>query len=189
MSGFYDVFLNVDPRRQYNLVESCGEFLKRLPGGFPMSESLRSRFYRWGFNLFPAYCATGARITFISHDFREVRVRLPLTWQTRNYVGTIFGGSMYAAVDPVYMLMLIKNLGPDYVVWDKSACITFKKPGRTPLFAHFVLYDGELDAIRNELTRNRSVDRTYHVDLTDKEGVLHASIEKVVYIRLKEPGV
>jgi acyl-coenzyme A thioesterase PaaI-like protein len=75
-----------------------------------MHESLRSRFYRWGFNLFPAYCATGARITFISHDFREVRIKLPLSWQTRNYVGTIFGGSMCAAIDPVYMLMLIMNL-------------------------------------------------------------------------------
>ena len=117
-----------------------------------MSESLRSRVFRWGFNLFPAYCATGARITYISRDFREVHVRLPLSWQTRNYVGTIFGGSMYAAVDPVYMLMLIKNLGPDYVVWDKSACINFKKPGRTPLFASFVLDEAELDANRESRT-------------------------------------
>jgi acyl-coenzyme A thioesterase PaaI-like protein len=145
--------------------------------------------YRWGFNLFPAYCATGARITFISHDFREVRIKLPLSWQTRNYVGTIFGGSMYAAVDPVYMLMLIKNLGPDYVVWDKSACIRFRKPGRATLFARFVLEEGELDAIRSALTHSHSADRTYQVELTDKEGVVHASVEKVVYIRPKKRDV
>ena len=150
-----------------------------------MSESLRSRFYRWGFNLFPAYCATGARITYIARDFREVRVKLPLSWQTRNYVGTIFGGSMYAAVDPVYMLMLIKSLGSDYVVWDKSACINFKKPGRTTLFARFVLDDKEIEAIRSELAHSHSVDRTYHVDLTDREGVIHATVDKVVYVRLK----
>ena len=150
-----------------------------------MSESLRSKVYRWGFNLFPAYCATGARITYISNDFREIRVRLPLSWQTRNYVGTIFGGSMYAAVDPVYMIMLIKNLGPDYVVWDKSACINFKKPGRTPLFARFTLDEGELYAIRSELTHRHSVGRTYLIELTDREGVIHASVEKVIYIRLK----
>ncbi len=154
-----------------------------------MPESLRSRIYRWGFNLFPAYCATGARITFISRDFREVRIRLPLSWQTRNYVGTIFGGSMYAAIDPVYMLMLIKNLGPGFVVWDKSACIQFKKPGRTTLFARFVLEEGELDAIRSSLTHSHSVDRTYQVELTDKKGVVHASVEKVVYIRTKERSV
>ena len=151
-----------------------------------MSESLKSKFLRWGFNLFPAYCSTGARITYISHDFREVVVRLPLSWQTRNVVGTIFGGSMYAAVDPVYMLMLIKNLGPDYVVWDRSACIDFKKPGRTALFARFQIDGAELDTIRRELEQVRHVDRVYHVDLVDEQGTVHASVEKVVYIRRKE---
>lgn len=151
-----------------------------------MPESLRSKFLRWGFNLFPAYCATGARITYVASDFREVRIRLPLSWQTRNYVGTIFGGSMYAAVDPVYMLMLIKNLGKDYVVWDKSACITFKKPGRTALFARFLIDEKELGTITSELERARHVDRTYRVDLTDEQGTVHASVEKVVYIRKKE---
>ncbi|MHB8844953.1 MAG: DUF4442 domain-containing protein [Nitrospirota bacterium] len=151
-----------------------------------MPESLKSKFLRWGFNLFPAYCATGARITYVASDFREVRIRLPLSWQTRNYVGTIFGGSMYAAVDPVYMLMLIKNLGKDYVVWDKSACITFKKPGRTALFARFQIDGKELETITSELEHARHVDRTYRVDLTDEQGTVHASVEKVVYIRKKE---
>ncbi len=154
-----------------------------------MDESLRSRLYRWGFNLFPAYCATGARITYISRDFREVHVKLPLTWQTRNYVGTIFGGSMYAAVDPVYMLMLIKNLGPNYVVWDKSACINFKKPGRTTLFARFELGYQDIEAIRKDLVENRSIDRTYQVELTDKKGIVHASVEKVIYIRPKKRNI
>src|SRR2546422_8429965 len=58
------------------------------------------------------------------------RSRLPLSWRTRNYVGTIFGGSMYGAVDPVYMVMLIKLLGPGYTVWDKAAAIRFRRPGR-----------------------------------------------------------
>jgi acyl-coenzyme A thioesterase PaaI-like protein len=153
-----------------------------------MSESLKSKFLRWGFNLFPAYFSTGARITYISRDFREVVVKLPLSWQTRNIVGTIFGGSMYAAVDPVYMLMLIRNLGPDYVVWDRSACIDFKKPGRTALFARCHVDEDEIVTIRRELERVRHVDRTYHVDLVDEQGTVHASIEKVVYVRKKAPG-
>jgi acyl-coenzyme A thioesterase PaaI-like protein len=151
-----------------------------------MPESFKTKFIRWGFNLFPAYWSTGAHITYVASDFREVRIRLPLSWQTRNYVGTIFGGSMYAAVDPVYMLMLIMNLGKDYVVWDKSACIKFKKPGRTALIARFLLDGNELDVIKQELEHVRHVDRTYHVDLTDEQGIVHASVEKVVYIRKKE---
>jgi hypothetical protein len=97
-----------------------------------------------------------------------------------------FGGSMYAAVDPVYMLMLIMNLGKDYIVWDKSACIDFKKPGRTALYARFLLDESELDSIKRELEHARHIDRTYHVDLADEQGLVHASVEKVVYIRKKE---
>lgn len=150
-----------------------------------MPESFKSKLIRWGFNLFPAYCSTGARITYVADDFREVRVRLPLSWQTRNIVGTIFGGSMYAAVDPVYMLMLIRNLGPDYVVWDRSACIDFKKPGRDTLFASFRIDGDEIETIKRELLQARHVDRVYHVDLADEKGTVHASVDKVVYVRKK----
>lgn len=94
---------------------------------------------RWAFNFFPAFRGTGAWITYIAWDYLEVRVRLPLSWRTRNYVGTIFGGSMYAAVDPFFMIMLIKRLGPRYVVWDKAASIRFRKPGRSTLYARFVI--------------------------------------------------
>src|SRR5476649_186552 len=110
-----------------------------------MSESTESRWMRWKFFFFPCYFGTGARVTYIAGDYKEMRVALPLSWRTRNYVGTIFGGSMYGAVDPIYMLMLMKNLGQDYVVWDKAASIRFKKPGKTTLQARFVLSQEELD--------------------------------------------
>ena len=153
-----------------------------------MAESLKTRLFRWGFNFFPAYRGTGARITYIAGDWREVRIQLPLNWRTRNYVGTTFGGSLYGAVDPFYMIMLIKNLGPDYVVWDKAASIRFRKPGRATLYARFVLDEEELEAIKSALGNARSVERTYHVDLTDAEGVAHASVEKVIYVARKEQG-
>src|SRR3954467_6939617 len=102
-----------------------------------MPESWRTRIDRWGFNFFPAYRGTGGRITYLADDYHEVHVKLPLSWRTRNYVGTIFGGSLYGAVDPVYMIMLIKILGSDYIVWDKAATIRFKRPGRETLRAKF----------------------------------------------------
>jgi hypothetical protein len=126
---------------------------------------------RWAFNLFPAYRGTGGRVTYIAADWSEVRVKLPLNWRTRNYVGTIFGGSLYGAVDPFCMIQLIKRLGPEYVVWDRAASIRFRKPGRGTLFARFVIEDEELEAIRNALESAPSVDRVYQVDLVDAAGV------------------
>jgi acyl-coenzyme A thioesterase PaaI-like protein len=151
-----------------------------------MSESFQSRLLRWKFNLFPAYRGTGARLAYIASDFREVRIRLPLSWRTRNYVGTIFGGSLYGAVDPIYMIMLIRILGPEFAVWDKAATIRFLKPGRTTLHATFRLDDAELDAIRNATATGEAVDRSYNVDLVDAEGTVHASVEKVVYVRRRK---
>jgi hypothetical protein len=109
-----------------------------------MPESRTTRLARFRYNWFPAYRGTGGRITYIAGDWREVRIRLPLNWRTRNYVGTIFGGSMYGAVDPFYMVMLIRCLGPEYIVWDKTASIRFRRPGTATLFATFVLTDNDL---------------------------------------------
>jgi acyl-coenzyme A thioesterase PaaI-like protein len=148
-----------------------------------MTESFASRKMRWGFNLFPAYRGTGGRITYIASDFHEARVRLPLNWRTRNYVGTIFGGSLYGAVDPLYMILLIKILGPDYTVWDKAATIRFLKPGRSTLYARFVIEEEEIQTIRRLLETAPSIDRVYRVDLTDAAGVVHAAVEKTIYIR------
>ncbi len=152
-----------------------------------MPESFESRKLRWGFNLFPAFRGTGARVTYISSDFREALVRLPLNWRTRNYVGTIFGGSLYGAVDPLYMILLIKILGPDYTVWDKAATIRFVKPGRSILSARFLIEEDEIAAIERLLENASSVDRVYRVDLTDAAGVVHATVEKTIYIRKNTP--
>ncbi len=151
-----------------------------------MPESLRTRLARWGFNVFPAYWGTGGRVTYIADDYREVHVELPLSWRTRNYVGTIFGGSIYAAVDPVYMIMLMKNLGRDYLVWDKAALVRFRKPGRDTLRARFTVSLQELEAIRSAVAEAGRVDRVYRVELSDGAGMVHADVEKTIHIRRRE---
>jgi len=139
-------------------------------------------------NLWPCYWGTGVRLKYVAKDYRELRLEVPLDWRTRNYVGTIFGGSMYGAVDPVYMLMLIKNLGSSYEVWDKAATIRFKKPGRSTLHATFRLDQEEIDLIKRQLSSADSIDRAYNIDLTDEKGVLCATVEKVIHIRRKTIG-
>jgi len=93
---------------------------------------------------------------------------------------------LYAAVDPIYMLMLIRRLGPEFVVWDKAATIQFKKPGRETLQARFILSDDELRAIRSALEKQRSVDRSYIIDFVDSSGTVYVTVEKIIYIRRRE---
>ena len=114
-----------------------------------------------------------------------MRIKIPLNWRTKNYVGTIYGGSMYGGIDPIYMLMLIKNLGQNYIVWDKAATIRFKKPGKETLFADFKLTQAELDEIKTVLQGQKSLDKIYKVELKDKNGQVHCVIEKTLYIANK----
>lgn len=150
-----------------------------------MSESFKTKIMRWGFNFFPVYRRTGARITYIADDWHEVLISLPLNWRTRNYVGTIFGGSMYGAVDPIYMVMFIKLLGPEYIVWDKAASIQFKSPGRSTLRAKFRIEDRELNAIREELQSKNKLDRVYQVELRDKDDNVCVLVEKTIHFKKK----
>jgi len=152
-----------------------------------MPESFKSRLTRIAFNFFPCYRRTGVRVTYAASDMHEVRIELPLNWKTRGYNGTLFGGSIYACVDPVYMTMLSVLLGRQYVVWDKAATIDFKRAGRSTLFSTFKLPEGEIDAIRAELEQAERVERVYDVALVDGAGVLHAAFRKTIVIRKRKP--
>jgi hypothetical protein len=150
-----------------------------------VKESLKTKIYKFGFNLFPAFRGTGGKVTFISGDFKEIHLKLPLNWRTKNYVGTIYGGSMYGSIDPIYMFMLLKTLGKQFIIWDKAASIRFIKPGRTTLYAKFTLSDTELSCIKQELNSNSKIDRVYQVELVDKDGVVYAKVDKTLHIRQK----
>jgi len=145
-------------------------------------ESVYTAWYRRGFNFFPAFRRTGGRVCFISDDWKEMHIRVKLNWTTRNYVGTVFGGSLYGAIDPIYMFQLIKILGDDYVVWDKSATVHYKKPVKGKVYARFLITDDLLADIRQKINEDKRA--TYHLPchFEDAEGTIYASFEKVLYI-------
>lgn len=152
-----------------------------------MAESLKTRLWRHAINFYPAYFGSGGHVKYIASDWREVRMELPFNWRTRSNAGAIFGGSIYAAVDPFFAMMVAKNVGPEYVVWDKAAKIRYRRPGRSKLYASFVLEDVEVEEALRVLENTRAVDRVYTVELADEEGEVHAIVEKVVYVGRRSP--
>lgn len=145
----------------------------------------RHIYCRWIYNLWPCIWSTGARVTFISSDFSELRVQLPLNLRTYNRVGTIFGGSMYSASDPFYMIMLMEILGREYVVWDKGASIRFKRPGKSVLNYHFKITDETLAEIRAKVASDREYTFDLLVNAVDSAGSVHAEIVKTMYVASK----
>lgn len=154
-------------------------FWRRVPARW------RPALLRHGLNWFPAYRATGARVVAIDADLLRAVVRLPLRRRTRNGAGTLFGGALYAATDPIFALLLAARLGPDYIVWDKAAAIRYRRPGRTALSAEFVVAADELESIRAEVAREGACEREFKTSFRDADGIVHAEVDKTVYIAAK----
>lgn len=149
-------------------------------------ETFRSRMFRLFFNFFPVYRRTGARVTFISEDTSEIHIKLKLKWTTRNYVGTVFGGCIYAAADPIYMLQLIQLLGDDYVVWDKAASVKFIKPVRNTIYSRFVITEEILREIKTKVAAEQKYVMDIPAQWVDAEGTVYAEVIKTLYIADKE---
>jgi hypothetical protein len=142
---------------------------------------------RWWLNLYPPFLGAGIRVRRLQADWKAIDVEMKLRFWNSNYVGTHFGGSLYSMTDPFYMLMLIENLGRDYIVWDKSAAIRFRRPGKGTVRAEFRLADAQLDKIRDTLRTQDKTEPTFLVEVRNDSGDLIAVVEKVVYIRKKQP--
>ena len=134
-------------------------------------------------NIWPPFFGAGIRVRWRSNQAVDVEMRLRF-WN-RNYVGTHYGGSLYSMADPFYMLMLMENLGRDYIVWDKAASIRFRKPGKGRVKAEFRLTDAQLDDIREKLKLQEKYEPTFVVEVKDEAGDVVAEVQKVLHIRRK----
>jgi len=147
--------------------------------------AIAKRHLRWLLNLWPPFLGAGIRVTRLQPDCKAIDVEMKLRFWNRNYVGTHFGGSLYAMTDPFYMLMLIENLGPDYIVWDKSASIRFRRPGKGKMFAAFRLTDRQIEDLRRELQTQDKIEPAFAVVVKDEAGAVIAEVQKVLHIRKK----
>jgi acyl-coenzyme A thioesterase PaaI-like protein len=136
-------------------------------------------------NLWPPFLAAGIRVKRLDPDWKRIDVEMKLRLWNSNYVGTHYGGSLYSMADPFYMLMLIENLGRDYIVWDKSASIRFRKPGKGTVAVSFQLTDDDIAQIRAALQSEEKLDRTFLAEIKDESGTVVAEVQKVVHIRRK----
>ncbi|MBZ5511815.1 MAG: DUF4442 domain-containing protein [Acidobacteriia bacterium] len=146
---------------------------------------LHKRNMRRLLNLWPPLLGAGIRVKRLQSDWKEIDVEMNLHFWNANFVGTHYGGSLYSMTDPFYMLMLIQNLGRDYIVWDKSANIRFRKPGKGRVVARFRLSDEQIEGIRRGLQTQPKIEPTFLVEVTDESGEVIAEVQKVLHVRKK----
>jgi acyl-coenzyme A thioesterase PaaI-like protein len=146
----------------------------------------RWKLFLW--NFWPPFFFTGIKIQSLAQDFRHASTQLKLRWWNANYVGTQFGGSIFAMSDAMHMVMLINILGDEYVVWDKSATIRYLKPGRTTLTAEFQISDEDLRLIRENVEALGKYDWVKRVEIKDSDHNVIAEVDRTVHIRKRKPA-
>lgn len=140
---------------------------------------------RWLGNLWLPFLGAGIKVVDVSRDLKFIRVVLKRSWFNQNWVGTQFGGSIYAMTDPFLMIMIMHHLGKGYVVWDKGAAINFIKPGRSQLSAEFKIDDGTLATIRERTASGEKYVFDLPVEVRNSEGEIVAKVTKSIYVRAK----
>ncbi len=141
---------------------------------------LRLKLFTW---VWPPYLGAGVRIRRVADDLRSVDVELPLHFWNRNYVGTHFGGSLFAMTDPFFMIILIEQLGPAYAVWDKAATIRYRKPGRGTVRATFEIPPERVEEIRRAADEDGKVEPIFVARVLDAQGEVVAEVEKLLSVR------
>jgi len=155
--------------------------------GFLRKWRVPPNLFRRALNLWPPFRGAGIRVTRVSPDYREIDVKLRLGLLNRNYFGTHFGGSLYAMTDPFHALMMVRNLGTGYVVWDKAGAIDFVAPGREAVYAEFRLDETVLDEIRAATANGEKYLRWFDTEVKTAAGDVIARVRKQIYVRRKRP--
>lgn len=138
-------------------------------------------------NFWPPFLFAGIRVLEIADDFRSARVVLKRHWYNRNFVGTHFGGSLFAMTDPFWMVMTLYRLGEDYIVWDKAAEIEFVEATKAPVYAAFTLDDVTIDEIRAATAGGEKYLRWFETEVRTADGGVVARVRKQIYVRRKRP--
>lgn len=142
------------------------------------------------FSWYGPFLGAGVKIERIDDNWRYCKVAMRLRWYNRNAVDVHFGGSLYSMVDPHYMLLLMKCLGPEYTVWDKAASIEFVRPGKGYVYAEFKITDEILDDIKQHTANGEKYLPTLPVEIKGEDGKVVCRVEKTLYIRRgKQSGV
>lgn len=131
---------------------------------------------------YPPFRAMGIRVTFLAAEWRELRIRLPLSRFNRNPGGGMFGGAMASLADPLPALACARVF-PGYAVWTRSMTIDFRHEGRSDLEMRLAIGPQQEQEILAELSRRQRATPVFEYGFYDTRNRLCAWVHNRVAIR------
>ena len=144
------------------------------------------RVLKWAMCLYPPLLFQRIWVKKFHPGFRGVDVKISNSFLNRNYNGSIFGGTIYAATDPFHAILfdqLMQRKGYKVRVWLKSGSIQYLKPGLTSLHFTIKITDEMIAEAEQTIKANKKFVKTYPIELFNKNGELCATALNEVYLR------
>lgn len=134
-------------------------------------------------NAWPPFVAQCVRVTGIAADWSWVEVSMELTPENANFFGTAWGGTLFSMLDPFLPILIERQLGGGYAVWDKTAEIDFVRPGRSSISSRVEVPFEAIEEIRAATTDGGKLLRWFVMQLLDEAGEVVAVQRRQIYVR------
>lgn len=151
-----------------------------------MTMKLSERSLTWVMRFYPPFLFQRIWVKKFLPGFTGVDVRVRYSLFNRNSNGSIFGGTIFSATDPLYALLfgqLMQRKGMKVIVWLKSAKIAYKKPARSSLLIQIRIDPKDVQEAEETLNTVGKFVRTFTIELIDREGEVCAVAENEVYMK------
>jgi acyl-coenzyme A thioesterase PaaI-like protein len=146
------------------------------------------KFSPWTFrdliNAWPPLAAQRVSVTAIGEDWSWVEVRMELTPDNANFFGTAWGGTLFSMLDPFLPILIERQLGGGYAVWDKTAEIDFLRPGRSAIHSRVEVPVEVVEEIREAAAAGQPHLCWFEIPLFDEAGEVVARQRRQIYVRL-----
>ena len=139
--------------------------------------------FRGFINEWPPFVAQRVTVTEIAPDWSWVEVRMDLQPDNADFFGTAWGGTLFSMLDPFLPILIERQLGGGYAVWDKTAEIDFLRPGTTAISARVETPAQVLDEIRAATADGAKYLRWFEIPLHDEHGTVVAVQRRQIYVR------
>ncbi|MEJ2881125.1 DUF4442 domain-containing protein [Pedobacter sp. GR22-6] len=146
---------------------------------------------KWAMCLYPPLLFQRIWVRKFHPGFKGADVKIAKSLFNKNYNGSIFGGTIYAATDPFYAILfdqLLQRQGFKVRVWLKSASIQYLKPGRSALYFTVVITDVMLNEAIEALNTGGKFVKAYPMEIKNKAGEVCATVMNEVYVRNLHQG-
>lgn len=140
----------------------------------------------WVMRLYPPFLFQRIWIRKFHKGYQAVDVRVRRSFLNRNSNGSIFGGTIFSATDPLYALLfgqLMGRKGFRTIVWLKSAQIRYIKPAMTSLDISVRITDEQVLEVEQTLEKHGKFVKVFSIELRDNSGEVCAVAENEVYMR------